>query len=110
MNNKIEKKVEPVLNKRGKVLGKQIILKAKNNYSLTLKTLDEVYKKMIESGISPEKINIRAELADGIKTLKSFSQIEDTLIYTMDDYYSSIPKDRMDKFEKMDYVIFQIRT
>jgi hypothetical protein len=107
--DKLEKKVDLIKNKKNKILYKQITLQGKSNYRISLKELDKVYKDMVKSGISPNSIGIRAELIDGTKTLKSFNYSEDTLLYSLDDYYSSLPKEAIDKFTSMKAVYIMIK-
>jgi hypothetical protein len=108
--DKIEKKIDLIKNKNGKVLFKQITLKGKGNYRISLKELDKVYKELLKSGITSDSIGIRAELIDGLKTLKSFDYAEDTLKYSFENYLSSLPREAHDKFTSMKSVYLMIKS
>jgi hypothetical protein len=46
---------------------------------------------------------------DGMKTLKSFDYIEDDLIHTLDDYYSSLPKEKREKYKNFKDVYITVK-
>lgn len=91
-------------NKKGEEVEKMIELKTKSkNKKITLKEVNNIYKKLIEK-TDANNFMIKAMTIDGFKTLKSFNYDADDLSHSLDDYYSSLPKEAKDKFEDLLYV------
>lgn len=89
-----------ITNKFDKQIGKELRITPKANYKFSLFELNKVYKKLLETN-NPNKINIRAMTNDGMKTLKTFDYLEDDLMHSLDDYYSSLPKEKRAKFHNL---------
>ena len=97
-----------VKNKVGKQIGKELRITPEAKYNLSLFVINNLYKNLLETN-KPNKINIRAMTADGMKTIKTFDYLEDDLLHTLDDYYSSLPKEKQDKFKKLEDVYITIK-
>lgn len=108
MVEKFTKHFKDITNIKGKQLGKEFIMIPNKGHKLSLFEVDKVYKKMLEK-TSAHKILIRAKTIDGMKTLKAFEYIEDDLIHTLDEYYSSLPKEGKKKFLNLEELYIVMR-
>ena len=93
------KTTKDIKNKNGKVIEKVFNIQPKNG-TLTINEINNLYKK-IRGRTSTKNIMIKVVAIDGFKTLKSFGYDEDDLDMLYEDYYSSLPKDTKDKFDKI---------
>lgn len=95
------KEVKVNKNKRGKEIEKVMELTPKTrNGKITLEEVNNLYKS-IQEKTETDNIMIKAMTVDGYKTLKSFDYNETDLIHTLDDYYNSLPKDKIEKFKQL---------
>jgi hypothetical protein len=108
MVQKFTMKNDFITNKFNKQIGKELRITPNKGYKLSIFELNKVYKKILESN-NPNKILIRAMTIDGMKTLKTFNYLEDDLSHTLDDYYSSLPKEKRAKFKKLQDVYITIK-
>lgn len=97
-----------VKNKAGKAIGKEVRITPTNNFKLSIFELNKAYKTLLQTN-DINKINIRAMTKDGMKTLKTFDYLEDDLMHTLDDYYSSLPKEKRKKFKELEDVYIFIK-
>jgi len=96
-----EKSTKINRNKNGKEIERVMDIKPKNaKLKLTLDEVNNLYKKIAERA-DTSNIMIKAMTIDGYKTLKSFDYNDEDLIHCLDDYYSSLPKEKRDKFENL---------
>ena len=108
MVEKLTTKMTPIKNKFNKAIGKEIRITPKENFKLSLFQLNNTYKKLLDTyGVN--KILIRAMTIDGMKTLKSFDYLEDDLMHTLDDYYSSLAKEKRDKYKNLQDVYITVK-
>ena len=93
------KTTKDIKNKNGKIIEKVLNIQPKKG-TLTINEINNLYKKM-KAKTNTKNIMIKVVAIDGFKTLKSFGYDEDDLDMLYEDYYSSLPKDTKDKFDKI---------
>lgn len=108
MVQKFTMKNDYITNKFNKKIGKELRITPNKGYTLSLLELNKLYKKILETN-NAKNLLIRAMTIDGMKTLKSFDYLEDDLIHTLEDYYSSLPPDKRVKYEKLQDVYITMR-
>lgn len=108
MVQKFTMKNNIITNKFKKQIGKELQITPNEGFKLSIFELNKVYKKILESN-NANKILIRAMTIDGMKTLKTFDYLEDDLMHTLDDYYSSLPKEKRAKFKNLQDVYITIK-
>jgi hypothetical protein len=96
--------VREIKNKQGEVIEKITTIQAHQpNKKISINEVNKLYKHLMRT--QPEKeFMIKVMTYDGMKTLKSYDYKEGDLKYNIEDYYSSMPKDAMDKFMHFFYV------
>ena len=107
-NYKINKDIKKT--KSGIELGKVLHIEPLKGKKIRLKDLNTKIYKSLLTKFDVLDINIRAKTPDGMKTLKSFDTADEDLIHTLDDYYNDLPKEKRNKFKKLEDIYIYIRT
>ena len=93
-------------NKNGKVLERVLNVQPKNGF-VSIDEVNKTYKALIKK-TDASKIMIKIQTIGGFLTAKSFDYVEEDLELLIDNYYSSLSKEGIDKFSNL--LSFQIIT
>lgn len=94
-----------VTNKKGKVIEKVLNYQPKNGGYVTIDEVNKMYKALLKK-IDASKIMIKVVTKGGILTAKSYDYLDEDLELLIENYYSSLSKDGIEKFKNL--LAFQI--
>ena len=93
-------------NKKGKVIERILNIQPKTGF-VSIDEVNKTYKSLLKK-TDASKIMIKVQTIGGFLTAKSFDYMEEDLELLIDNYYSSLSKEGIDKFSKL--LSFQIIT
>lgn len=93
-------------NKNGKVLERILNIQPKKGF-VNIEEVNKTYKALAKT-TDPSKIMIKIQTIGGFLTAKTFDYIDDDLELLIENYYTSLSKDGVEKYKNL--LSFQIIT